>query len=172
MGFFAMLHGWHASWIHVGQEPTAVRPEIQPNTKETTMHTMTFARNAALAHNLFDEFFADVERSVRTAAFKPTVDVAEIDGAYVLRVDLPGVAREDVKIETKDDALTISGHRKAPEVTKGYRYTESGYGDFSRSFSLPKTVDREAIAARFENGVLEVKLSLKPEVGPRKIEIG
>jgi len=135
------------------------------------MHTMTFARNAALAHNLFDEFFADVERTARTPGFKPAVDVAEVEGAYVLRVDLPGIVRENVKIETKDDTLTISGHRKAPEATKGYRYCESGYGDFARSFSLPKTVDRESIAAKFENGVLEVKLSLKPEVGPRKIEI-
>ncbi|MEN9353941.1 MAG: hypothetical protein RL318_1266 [Fibrobacterota bacterium] len=135
------------------------------------MNAITLTRSAALAHNLFDEFFSEVERSARTANFRPAVDVIEREGSYALRLDLPGVAREDVKIETKDDTLTISGHRKAPESGKGYRYCESGYGDFSRSFSLPKTVDREAIAARFDNGVLEVTLALKPEVGPRKIEI-
>lgn len=135
------------------------------------MNTLTLTRNAAIAHSLFDEFFSEVERAVKPASFRPAVDVMEREGAYVLRIDLPGVAREDVKIETKDDALTISGHRKAPESGKGYRYCESGYGEFSRSFSLPKTVDREGIAARFENGVLEVTLALKPEVGPRKIEI-
>lgn len=135
------------------------------------MNTLTFARNAALAHSLFDEFFAEVERAPRTPAFKPAVDVAEVDGAYVLRMDLPGVSREDVKIETKDDALTVSGERKAPEANQGYRYCESGYGKFSRAFSLPKTVDRDSIAARFENGVLEVRLALRPEIGPKKIEI-
>lgn len=135
------------------------------------MNTLTFARNAALAHDFFDEFFAEVERTPKAPAFRPAVDVAEVEGAYLLRMDLPGVAREDVKIETKDDTLTVSGHRKAPEVTKGYRYCESGYGDFSRSFSLPDTVDHDRVAARFENGVLEVRLSLKPEVGPRRIEI-
>lgn len=135
------------------------------------MNTLTFARNAALAQNLFDEFFGEVERAARVPSFKPVVDVAEVDGAYVLRMDLPGVAREDVKIETKDDALTVSGERKAPEANKGYRYCETGYGKFSRAFSLPKTVDRDSIAARFENGVLEVRLGLRPEVGPRLVEI-
>jgi HSP20 family protein len=135
------------------------------------MNTLTFARNTALARNLLDDFLAEVERSPRASAFRPAVDIAEIDGAYVLRMDLPGVAREDVKLETKDGALTVSGTRKAPEAGKAYRYCESGYGAFSRSFSLPESIDRDSIGARLENGVLEVRLALRPEVGPKRVEI-
>jgi HSP20 family protein len=135
------------------------------------MNTLSFANNAALARNLFDEFFSDLDRSAKAPVFRPAVDVAEVDGAYLLRMDLPGVAREELKLESKDDTLTISGTRKAPEATKGYRYCETGYGAFSRSFSLPESVDHDHIEARFENGVLEVKLALKPEVGPRQISI-
>ncbi len=134
------------------------------------MNTLTLARNAA-ARNLFDEFFGDMNATAAPSSFSPSVDVAEAESAYLLRMDLPGVSRENVKLEMKDDTLTISGNRKAPEEAKGYRYCETGYGSFSRSFSLPQTIDREHIEAKMADGVLEVKLSLKPEVGPRKIEI-
>jgi HSP20 family protein len=131
--------------------------------KEHVMNALTFARTTATAHDIFDEFFDEVERSGKATAFRPVADVTEEEGAYVLRLDLPGVSREDVRIETKGHTLSISGHRKAPEAGKGYRYCESGYGDFNRAFSLPGAVDREAIAARCENGVLVVHLFLLPE---------
>ena len=136
------------------------------------MNTMTLAQNAA-AQNLFDNLFGDLEGTCKES-FTPAVDVIEEDGAYVMRMDLPGIAREDVKLEMKDDTLTVSGARKAPEVkkeSKNYRYCETGYGEFSRSFSLPESIDHEKIGAKLENGVLEIRLALKPEVGPRSIQI-
>ena len=133
------------------------------------MNTFTLARSAS-ARNLFDEFFGDLETS-KAPTFNPSVDVAEADGAYLLHMDLPGMDRADIRIAMKDEILSISGSRKAPAESKGYRYCEVGYGDFTRSFSLPKTVDRERIEAKMENGVLEIKLTLKPDVGPRTIEI-
>lgn len=122
------------------------------------MNTLTLARNAAIAHTLCDEFLAEIERNQRPRPFQPTVDVQEVEGAYLVRLDLPGLSREDFTIETSDAALTISGTRRAPSQAPGYHFSETGYGSFRRAFSLPRNVDREAIDTRFENGVLEVKL--------------
>lgn len=123
------------------------------------MNTLTLARNAAIAHTLRDEFLAEIERSQSPRPFLPAADFQEIDGAYLLRLDLPGLSREDVAIETSEAALTISGTRRPPEDAHGYHFCDTGYGTFRRAFSLPRTVDRSAIDARFENGVLEVKLN-------------
>lgn len=123
------------------------------------MNTLTLARNAAIAHTLCDEFLTEIERSQRPRPFQPTADVQEIEGAYLVRLDLPGLSREDFTIETSDAALTISGTRRAPSHAPGYHFSETGYGPFHRAFSLPRNVDRNAIDARFENGVLEVKLA-------------
>lgn len=122
------------------------------------MNTLTLARNAAIAHTLCDEYLAEIERSRSPHRFQPAADVQEIDGAYLLRLDLPGVSREDITIETSEAALTISGTRRPPEDAHGYHFCETGYGSFRRAFSLPRSVDRNAIDAHFENGVLEVKL--------------
>lgn len=123
------------------------------------MNTLTLARNAAIAHNLCDEFLAEIERNQCPRPFQPTADVQEIEGAYLVRLDLPGLSREDFTIETSVAALTISGTRHAPSQAPGYHFCETGYGPFRRAFSLPRNVDRNAIDARFENGVLEVKLA-------------
>ncbi len=121
------------------------------------MNTLTLARNAAIAHTLCDEFESGIERSLHPHPFKPVADIHEVDGAWLLRVDLPGVSREDFTLETNEAALTLSGMRRAPEVTSGFHYSETGYGRFSRAFSLPRNVDRNAIDTRFENGVLEIR---------------
>ncbi len=123
------------------------------------MNTLPLARNAAIAHTLCDEFQAELERSLSPPVFKPSADVQEIDNAWVVRLDLPGLSREDFTIETSVAALTISGTRRAPSQAPGYHFCETGYGAFRRAFSLPRNVDRNAIDARFENGVLEVKLA-------------
>jgi len=120
-----------------------------------------------------DEFFRDFERTPSPAAtFRPAVDVAQVDDGYVLRAELAGVPKESVKVEVKDQVLSISGERVAPEVaSKGYRHSEIGYGKFERRFHLAESIDLDKVEAKFENGFLEVKLALKPELGPRQVAV-
>ena len=104
----------------------------------------------------------------------PAMDVAETEEDFVLRADLPGLGQDDVKIELEDSTLTISGERKSEHESKGegfYR-VERATGAFSRSLTLPKGVDPEAVTARFDRGVLEVRIPKPAERKPRRISIG
>jgi HSP20 family protein len=105
----------------------------------------------------------------------PDVEVAERDGKLLVRVDLPGMAREDVKVEVTDETLTIEGERRHTEEKeeKGYYRSERSYGRFSRTIALPEGADATTAKAAFKNGVLEVALDLpKAEPAPaRKLEI-
>ena len=103
----------------------------------------------------------------------PAMDLAETEDAFVLRADLPGVSQEDVHIELEDTVLTVSGERKSDHEAKGegfYR-VERAFGSFSRSLTLPKGVDAEAIAAQFTDGVLEVRIPKPEQRKPRRIAI-
>lgn len=97
------------------------------------------------------------------AGFTPSVNTREGDYAYHIEVDLPGVQKEDIKVEVKDNRVTISGERKTSEETKeeDYYRVESSYGKFERSFTLPGNVDAENVTASSKDGVLEVVLPKK-----------
>ncbi len=96
------------------------------------------------------------EDSIST--FSPKVNTREGEFAYHLDVDLPGVKKEDIKVDVKDGRLTISGERNFKEEVKeeDYYKVETSFGKFTRSFELPENVDVENIEASSENGVLEV----------------
>ena len=98
------------------------------------------------------------EESVATMI--PQVNTREGEFAYHIDVDMPGIAKEDIKIDLKENVLTISGERKHKEELKegDYYRLETRFGTFSRSFTLPENVDTENIEASAENGVLEVVL--------------
>ena len=104
----------------------------------------------------------------------PAMDLVETEDHFVLRADLPGLSEEDVKIEFEDGTLTVSGERKAEHETKneGYYRVERASGGFSRSLTLPKGIDPEAVTASFDRGVLEVRIPKPEERKPRRIEIG
>jgi HSP20 family protein len=104
----------------------------------------------------------------------PAMDLLETDEHFVLRADLPGMSEDDVKIELEDGTLTLSGERTAEHETKGEGYyrVERAFGTFSRSLTLPKGVDADGVTARFDNGVLEVRIPKPEERKPRRIEIG
>jgi HSP20 family protein len=104
----------------------------------------------------------------------PAMDLVEADDHYVLRADLPGMTEDDVKIEFEDGTLTVSGERKAEHESKGegYHRVERAFGSFSRSLTLPKGIDAEAVTASFDRGVLEVSIPKPEERKPRRIEIG
>jgi HSP20 family protein len=104
----------------------------------------------------------------------PAMDLLEDGDEFVLRADLPGMSEEDVNIELEDSTLTLSGERKAEHTSEegGYYRVERASGAFSRSLTLPKGVDPEAVTARFDRGVLEVRIPKPAERRPRKIAIG
>ena len=111
-------------------------------------------------NNLVDSFFSDsVGRSGGSAySFVPKVDIIENESAYEIHVAVPGLNKEDIKIDLKDSVLTVSGERKLEKETKenNFRSIETQYGTFSRAFTLPENVNTEKISARYNNGILEL----------------
>jgi HSP20 family protein len=103
----------------------------------------------------------------------PAMDLVETADDFVLRADLPGLTQDDVKIELEDSTLTVSGERKSERTDKheGYYRVERAFGSFSRSLTLPKGVDADAVKANFDNGVLEIHIPKPEERKPRRIAI-
>lgn len=123
----------------------------------------------------FDTFFNDRLGKVEnnTSFFRPSVDVKETETSFELAFTLPGLDKEDVKIELKDNRLTVSGERKMEKEENNTRYhrVENHYGSFSRSFMLPENVNADAIEAGFKNGILTLTLPKTEQVGPKTISI-
>jgi HSP20 family protein len=92
--------------------------------------------------------------------FSPSIDVFERDGKFVVRVDLPGLSKEDVTVDVTDNFITIEGERKyeREDDQEGVYRSERGYGRFLRRVPLPKGVKPDTATANFKNGVLEVKI--------------
>ena len=105
--------------------------------------------------------------------FEPPVDIIEEADAYELRAELPGFGPDEVQIEVDKGVLSITGERAREEEQEGrsYRRVERVYGRFTRSFSLPDTVDAEAISADTAHGVLSVRLPKRPAATPRKVTV-
>ena len=119
--------------------------------------------------------FLDPHAGVEIGARRwlPAVDLVEEGDHYVLRADVPGVSQDDLKVELEDNVLTLSGERKSEheERKDGYYRIERASGSFSRSLTLPEGVDPDAIEARFERGVLEVRIPKPAERKPRRVAI-
>jgi HSP20 family protein len=103
----------------------------------------------------------------------PAVDIYEVQGALVLKAELPDMRREDIDVSVENHTLTIRGERKLDNEIKqeNFHRIERAYGSFVRSFSLPNTVDATKIVAEYKNGVLSVKLPVREEAKPRQIQI-
>jgi len=117
--------------------------------------------------SLFDEVHRFIEDVIPAAPstrsltpFTPAIDVTETDKEYVVRGEFPGVTAEGVKIELKDNAITLSGEKRSEhEKAEGTRhYVERSFGTFSRSFSFDSDIDEDNALAEMSNGVLTVKI--------------
>jgi HSP20 family protein len=112
--------------------------------------------------NLIDRFFNDkLTRGGGSAySFVPRVDILEEDKTFEVHVAVPGMNKDDFKIDLNDNFLTISGERKLTHEKKenNFHAVETQYGTFSRSFSLPENVDANKISAKYVNGILEVTI--------------
>jgi HSP20 family protein len=121
----------------------------------------------------FNRLFNTLFDEGRSQRWVPAMDLVEADDHFLLKADLPGLGEDDVSIELRDNALTISGERKSEHETRerGWYRVERATGKFSRSLSLPEGVDPDAVTASFDRGVLEVRIP-KPEAKkPRRIAI-
>lgn len=107
------------------------------------------------------------------ADWVPAIDVVEEKERFVLRADLPGVNAEDIDISMDKGLLSISGERRheKTENAEGLHRVERVTGRFYRRFSLPETVDADGIAAKSENGILEVTIPKQPQVQARRITV-
>jgi HSP20 family protein len=133
------------------------------------------SRYPASPFRMFEDFFNDwAWNSIGSDRSRcaPAVDILDKDGSLVLRMELPGLSEKDIDIKVEGSVLTVSGERKNLEA-EGFIYhkMESPTGPFTRSFTLPETVDLDSIKANCKNGVLIVTLAQKPEVKPRTIKI-
>jgi HSP20 family protein len=124
-------------------------------------------------NRVFDAFFGTSAVPTRARRWVPAMDLVETEDHLVLRADLPGMSRDDVEIEIKDGALTISGERKAEheQNTEGYYRVERASGRFARSLTLPEGTEPDGVDASFENGVLEVRIPKPAQRKPHRIEI-
>jgi HSP20 family protein len=105
--------------------------------------------------------------------WKPAADIAETDKEYLVRAELPGVGKENVKIDVQDDVLTISGERKLEneQADENRIRVERFYGSFSRSFALPQNVDTSNIRAESKDGVVLVHIPKKSASKPEPVSI-
>lgn len=124
---------------------------------------------------MFDGFFPvrSGNGDTQPTAWAPRVDVVDNDDAYVVHADLPGVLKDDLKINYQDGVLSISGERKLEnkESDENYVRVERSYGRFDRSFKLPQSVDVAKIEAKYNDGVLTVTVPKAEESKPREISI-
>jgi HSP20 family protein len=128
--------------------------------------------------NRLSRVFGDVPWRVRdedmfSADWAPALDIQETEKEYAVKVDLPEVKKEDIKVELLDGALTIQGERKQEKEEKGKKYhrVERQYGQFVRRFALPGEVDATKIQAQFKDGVLTVTMPKTAAATPKPVEV-
>jgi HSP20 family protein len=135
-------------------------------------------REFANLHGRMNRLFGDVylrdEDVSRQGTWVPPVDIFETDTHdVVIKAELPDMTREDIDVTVENGTLTLRGTKKPPVDVKDdqYRRVERHYGTFSRSFTLPTSVDASKVSAEYRNGVLTVKLPYREEAKPRTINV-
>jgi HSP20 family protein len=110
------------------------------------------------------------QEMLTVADWSPTADISETDNAYLIKAEIPGVKKEDVKVTIQDSMLTIQGERKMEKEEKGKKFhrIERSYGSFVRSFRLPDDADENAVNAEFKDGMLNVTVTKSAKSGKNK----
>jgi HSP20 family protein len=128
-----------------------------------------------LQARFFEPFFGRfnfVEDESKSGTWAPAVDVAEEKDKIFVRVEVPGMKESDLKVSFEDGLLTVSGERQFEKKDdRNYHRIERTYGTFTRTFSLPRTVDANAIAAQYRDGILEIEIPKLEEAKPKQIQI-
>ena len=116
---------------------------------------------------------SDRDDSLTTSSFSPAVDVYEDEHKVTLKIEVPGIEEKDIDVRVENNTLTVHGERKIEKEEKeeNYRRVERQYGSFTRTFTLPQTVDTENVSANYEKGVLKIALPKKAEAKPKQIKV-
>ena len=111
--------------------------------------------------------------SLTTSSFAPAVDVYEDEHKVSLKIEVPGIDEKDIDVRVENNTLTVHGERKIEKEEKeeNYRRVERQYGSFTRTFTLPQTVDTENVSANYDKGVLKITLPKKAEAKPKQIKV-
>jgi HSP20 family protein len=126
-------------------------------------------------NRLFNESYGPRQSDdlMSRGTWTPAVDIYEVDGAMVIKAELPDMRREDIDVSVENSTLTLRGERRLDHEIKqeSFHRIERAYGPFVRQFALPSTVDPSKIGAEYKNGVLTVRLPIREEAKPRTINI-
>ena len=137
-------------------------------------------REMAVLQDRVNRVFGELSRRngdddlMSRGAWVPPVDIFETDThTLMLRAEIPGLNREDISLKVENNTLTLSGKKQAEKEIKEQQYhrVERTFGSFTRTFTLPATVDTGRIAAEYKNGVLTVTLPLREDAKPKQIEV-
>lgn len=135
-------------------------------------------QDVAVLQNRLNSIFSDFARpesndELMAGNFIPAVDVYEDAQKLVLKLEVPGIKQEDLQIHIENQTLTVKGERKfeVDEKEENFHRIERRYGSFVRNFSLPQTVDTNAVTANYDAGVLSISLSKKAEAKPKQVKI-
>ena len=160
--------------------------ELERRTPETANPFRMMRRFTKNMERFFEDFggfnfptvfktdFAPFRMEFENVEWVPQIEVLHNNGQFMVRADLPGMTKDDIKVELANDMLTISGERKAEKEEKreGFYRSERSYGNFYRQLPLPEGALTEKAEATFTNGVLEVTMpAAKAEPATRKLEV-
>ena len=123
---------------------------------------------------LFEEQYGTGrEESLTAGAFVPPVDIYEDEHSLQLKLEVPGIEQKDLDVKVENNVLTVSGERKfeKEEKEENFRRVERRYGSFTRSFTLPNTVNPEDVSADYNDGVLKIRLGKRAEAKPKQIKV-
>ena len=120
-----------------------------------------------------DQYGSGREESLTARGFVPPVDVYEDEHSIQLKLEVPGIDQKDLDVKVENNVLTVSGERKfeKEEKEENFRRVERRYGSFTRSFTLPNTVNSEDVSADYNNGVLKIRLGKRAEAKPKQIKV-
>ena len=139
-----------------------------------TVRPSNHGHSRSIDHFFDDWFNFPTARAVSYSTdFSPRVNIRETEDSLALTFELPGMKKEEIKVAVKDDVLTVSGQREFKSESNEDEYVrrELRSGSFSRSFTLPDTVDHDKVSADYRDGLLEITLAKREEVKLKEIEV-
>lgn len=124
-------------------------------------------------NKLFDNFFHGDVESEKSLNWYPVVDIKETKDDYIVAAEVPGISKDDIKINISENTLTIKGDKNEEKKEQDHNYhrIERRYGSFQRSFTLPNQIQGNKVKASYKDGVLTISLPKKEEVKPKEIPI-
>ena len=124
-------------------------------------------------NRLFRDNYGEGQEALSTSTFAPPVDVYEDEHNVTLKIEVPGIDEKDIVVQIENNLLTVHGERKFEQEEKeeNFRRVERQYGSFTRSFTLPTTVNADQAQAHYDKGILKIQLAKKAEAKPKQIKV-